>query len=244
MAEAKIYEAISNVMKEVGAVSKNDTNKFDNYKFRGIDAVMNALHPAMVKNHVFVTPEVLESFREERASSKDNKTMMYTILKVKYTFYTDDGSSVESVVIGEAMDRSDKSTNKAMSAAFKYACFQTFCIPTEEMQDSEIDTIELDGTQVVKENHKSASQKSTPQNDAVANQQMIDSVDKNLIPEVNAKVTQAQLDTIKAEMQRTGINMHTLLTFAKAKSIEEISQTTAVAIINNFARTPSIGDKK
>lgn len=253
MAEAKIYEAISNVMKEVGAVSKNDTNKFDNYKFRGIDAVMNALHPAMVKNHVFVTPEVLESFREERASSKDNKTMMYTILKVKYTFYTDDGSSVESVVIGEAMDRSDKSTNKAMSAAFKYACFQTFCIPTEEMQDSEIDTIELDGTQVVTKNQKSNPQKSTsnpqksapnPQNEAVANQQMIDSVDRNLIPEANAKVTQAQLDTIKSEMQRTGINMHTLLTFAKAKSIEEISQTTAVAIINNFARTPSIGDKK
>ena len=244
MAEAKIYEAISNVMKEVGAVSKNDTNKFDNYKFRGIDAVMNALHPAMVKNHVFVTPEVLESFREERASSKDNKTMMYTILKVKYTFYTDDGSSVESVVIGEAMDRSDKSTNKAMSAAFKYACFQTFCIPTEEMQDSEIDTIELDGTQVVTKNQKSNSQKSNPQNDAVANQQMIDSVDKNLIPEANGKVTQAQLDTIKSEMQRTGINMHTLLTFAKAKSIEEISQTTAVAIINNFARTPSLGDKK
>ena len=244
MAEAKIYEAISNVMKEVGAVSKNDTNKFDNYKFRGIDAVMNALHPAMVKNHVFVTPEVLESFREERASSKDNKTMMYTILKVKYTFYTDDGSSVESVVIGEAMDRSDKSTNKAMSAAFKYACFQTFCIPTEEMQDSEIDTIELDGTQVVTKNQKSNPQKSNPQNEAVANQQMIDSVDKNLIPEANGKVTQAQLDTIKSEMQRTGINMHTLLTFAKAKSIEEISQTTAVAIINNFARTPSVGDKK
>lgn len=82
-----------------------------------------------------------------------------------------------------------------------------------------------------------------PQNEAVANQQMIDSVDRNLIPEANAKVTQAQLDTIKSEMQRTGINMHTLLTFAKAKSIEEISQTTAVAIINNFARTPSIGDK-
>ena len=83
-----------------------------------------------------------------------------------------------------------------------------------------------------------------PQNEAVANQQMIDSVDRNLIPEANAKVTQAQLDTIKSEMQRTGINMHTLLTFAKANSIEEISQTTAVAIINNFARTPSIGDKK
>lgn len=85
---------------------------------------------------------------------------------------------------------------------------------------------------------------SNPQNDAVANQQMIDSVDRNLIPEANAKVTQAQLDTIKSEMQRTGINMHTILTFAKAKSLEEINQATAVAIINNFARTPNAGERK
>ena len=68
--------------------------------------------------------------------------MIYSVVKVRYTFYTDDGSSVQAVVIGEAMDRSDKSTNKAMSAAFKYACFQTFCIPTEEMKDSEEESLE------------------------------------------------------------------------------------------------------
>lgn len=70
--EGKIYEAISNVMKDIGAVGKNNTNAFDKYKFRGIDDVMNALSPAMVKNKVFVTPEVIDSTREER-SSKDGK---------------------------------------------------------------------------------------------------------------------------------------------------------------------------
>ena len=139
--KGKIYAAISAVMDDVGAVSKNDKNQFDGYKFRGIDAVMNALSPAMIKNHVFVTPEVLESSREERMSRKQ-EPLIYSVIKVKYTFYTDDGSNVTAVVIGEAMDRSDKSTNKAMSAAFKYACFQTFCIPTEEMKDSEEETIE------------------------------------------------------------------------------------------------------
>jgi len=142
MAERKIYKAISNVMKDVGAVSKDSENSFDHYKFRGIEAVMNALSPAMVKNNVFVTPEVLEQTREERQNAKGGM-MMYTILKVKYTFYTDDGSSIETVVIGEAMDRSDKSTNKAMSAAFKYACFQTFCIPTEEMKDADQESPEI-----------------------------------------------------------------------------------------------------
>lgn len=137
----KIYAAIGAVMNDIGAVGKNDKNDFDKYKYRGIDAVMNALSPAMVKNHVFVIPEVMDCNREERAN-KNGGTMIYTTVTVKYTFYTDDGSNVSAVVIGEAMDRSDKSTNKAMSAAFKYACFQTFCIPTEEMKDSEEETLE------------------------------------------------------------------------------------------------------
>ena len=38
------------------------------------------------------------------------------------------------------MDSGDKATNKAMSIAFKYACFQVFCIPTEEMKDPDSDT--------------------------------------------------------------------------------------------------------
>lgn len=141
--DGKIYAAISAVMNDVGAVKKNDKNDFDHYVFRGIDAVMNALYPAMVKNKVFVTPTVLDVHREERAG-KSGSNMMYSVLTVKYTFYTDDGSSIECTVIGEAMDRSDKSTNKAMSAAFKYACFQTFCIPTEDLlQDADAESPEI-----------------------------------------------------------------------------------------------------
>ena len=140
--EGKIFKQIIKVMEDVGAIGKKDKNEYDKYMFRGIDAVMNALHPAMVKNGIFVVTQVLDSHREER-SGKNGTVMMYTILTVKYTFMADDGSSVEAVVIGEAMDRSDKSTNKAMSAAFKYACFQTFCIPTDEMKDADAESPEI-----------------------------------------------------------------------------------------------------
>lgn len=37
------------------------------------------------------------------------------------------------------MDSGDKATNKAMASAFKYACFQVFCIPTEEMKEQDPD---------------------------------------------------------------------------------------------------------
>lgn len=129
-----IYEAISKCMEEIGAVGKNDLNKSQGFKYRGIDAVMNAINPALVNNHIFIVPEVLEQTREERKSIKGG-TLIYSICKVKYTFYAEDGSNITAVTIGEGMDSGDKATNKAMAIAFKYACFQVFCIPTEEMRD-------------------------------------------------------------------------------------------------------------
>ena len=136
-----IFESINSVMNDCGFIAKNDRNTQQGYKFRGIDAVMNALNPALIKNKVFVVPEVLEQEREERQTAKGG-LLIYSIVKVKYTFYAEDGSSVSACVVGEGMDSGDKATNKAMSAAFKYACFQTFCIPTEEMKDSEDDSPE------------------------------------------------------------------------------------------------------
>ena len=137
----RIYEAINQVMKDCGFIGKDSVNPQQRYKFRGIDAVMNALNPALIKNKVFVVPEVLEQTREER-QTKTGGLLIYSVVRVKYTFYADDGSSVSAVVVGEGMDSGDKATNKAMSAAFKYACFQTLCIPTEEMRDSEEDSPE------------------------------------------------------------------------------------------------------
>jgi len=136
-----IYESMAAVMEDCGIVGKDSKNQQQGYKYRGIDAVMNALNPALRKNRVFVVPEVVDQTREERTTNK-GALLIYSITKVKYTFYAEDGSFVTATVIGEGMDSGDKSMNKAMSAAFKYACFQAFCIPTEEMRDSEEDSPE------------------------------------------------------------------------------------------------------
>ena len=144
MSQGKIYEAISSVMADIGAVGKNDVNKTQGFKYRGIDAVMNALNPAMVKHRVFCVPEIMEQQREER-TSRQGSVLIYSVCKIKYRFFTTDGSFVEAVTIGEGMDSGDKATNKAMAIAFKYACFQVFCIPTEEMTDPDGEVHELEG---------------------------------------------------------------------------------------------------
>lgn len=135
----KIYGSICDIMSEVGAIGKNKHNQQQKFNYRGIDDVMNALQPIMIKYRVFAVPEVLAENREERQTQRGGN-LIYTILKVKYTFYADDGSNIAAIVTGEGMDSGDKSANKAMSIAFKYACFQVFCIPTEEMIDPDSDT--------------------------------------------------------------------------------------------------------
>ena len=137
----KIFESIAKVMEDIKAVEKDSVNEQQQFKYRGIDAVMNALNPALVKNKVFIVPQVLERTREERKTARGGN-MIYTVLRVKYTFYAEDGSFIEAIVAGEGMDSGDKSSNKALAAAFKYACFQVFCIPTEEMKDPDADTQE------------------------------------------------------------------------------------------------------
>lgn len=140
MAEKKnIFETINAVMEEIGAVGKNSRNEKQNYMYRGVDDVMNALNPAFIKHKLFMVPEVVSQKREERQTA-NGKNTIYSVLSVKYTFYAEDGSSIYTIVPGEGMDSGDKASNKAMSSAFKYACFQVFCIPTEEMQDPDAET--------------------------------------------------------------------------------------------------------
>lgn len=140
-----IYQAITDIMSEGYTITKDKRNQKQGYVYRGIDDVMNTFQPLLAKHHVFVVPEVLERERQERVTYKDGKqsgTLLYSILTMRYTFYAEDGSSVSAVVIGEGMDSGDKASNKAMSVAMKYAMFQVFCIPTEEMQDPDAETPE------------------------------------------------------------------------------------------------------
>ena len=139
MARPMIYGKIADCMRQLCAIGKTSKNMQQGFMYRGIDAVMNALNPVLTDNRMFCVPEVLEQHREER-QTRNGGNLIYSILKMRYTLYAEDGSSVSAVVIGEGMDSADKGSNKAMSVAYKYAMFQIFSIPTEEMADPDAET--------------------------------------------------------------------------------------------------------
>lgn len=141
MENGQIYAAISAAMADISAIGKDKYNQQQGFKFRGIDDVMNALKPILTKNKIFTVPQVLEQMRESKVTTKGGE-LRYSLLKIAFRFYTTDGSFVEAVTLGEGMDSGDKASNKAMAIAYKYALFQVFCIPTEEMTDPDGESYE------------------------------------------------------------------------------------------------------
>lgn len=136
----KIAEALAAIMAEVAPVGKDSQNTQQGFKFRGIDAVMNHLHPVFSKHGVIVLPEVLDDKTEER-TTKSGGHLIYRVLRVKFSFVASDGSTLSSIVIGEGMDSGDKAANKAMAVALKYALTQMLLLPYDEI-DADADTPE------------------------------------------------------------------------------------------------------
>ena len=143
--QKKIFKAIPAIMDEIGHIGKDKKNQLQGFMFRGIDQVMNTMKPLLAKHGVFVVPFVVETKREER-QTKSGGTLIFTMHKIEFHFVADDGSEICACVVGEGMDSADKSSNKAMAVAFKYACFQVFCIPTEEMAKDDPDNYTIEAS--------------------------------------------------------------------------------------------------
>lgn len=235
MEHPKIFGAIAAVIADVGAVAKDKVNTQQGFKYRSVDDVFNALHPALAKNKVFIVPRILEQQREA-AVTKSGSKMTLVICKIKFTFYAEDGSHIESIIIGEGLDTGDKATNKAMAIAYKYACFQVFCIPTEEMVDPDSERPEM-ADESKKDEKKNADkkekkpEKSLPETEPTAGSE---------------KITQAMLNTIREEQKRTGVSDELILKrkFVKAKRLEDVTIEEFKGIMQVFERTKDLKQKE
>lgn len=139
----KVYKAINAVQTDlatVGITKDRRNQQGSGYNFRGIDDVYNTIAPLLAKHGLCILPRVLAREVTERLSQKGG-ALFYVTVEVEFDFVAaEDGSKHIVKTFGEAMDSGDKATNKAMSAAYKYACFQAFSIPTEADNDADAHT--------------------------------------------------------------------------------------------------------
>lgn len=219
-----IHRLIPLIMADVGNIPKSSYNSGQKFHFRGIDSVMEAFQPALIKYGVFYTPEVIEATRSER-DSKSGGTLIYTRLRIKYTFYAPDGTTISAIVEGEGMDSGDKSTNKAMSAALKYALLQVFCVPVDEADDGDND------------NSQPTRQRQTSQ--PVQQRELNNDIIKMIMPQ--------QVAALENLMKAKGIDIATILQkFAQPgrKSINELTFSNASDAIKYLSNLSSTGTEQ
>ncbi|MCQ2319294.1 MAG: ERF family protein [Bacteroidales bacterium] len=142
MEEKKIYSALAEINRKVGALTKSRKNLQQGFMFRSIDDVMNELHSHFSEQGVLVIPEIENYDVKERISSKGGAMFVVRAI-MKFHLTAADGSYITIRNVGEAMDSGDKGMNKAMSIALKYALLQLFLIPTEEKKDPDYYSDEL-----------------------------------------------------------------------------------------------------
>jgi hypothetical protein len=123
-------------------IAKSDENTYDKYKYRGIDAVLNAVAPIFAKHGLVLLPSQ-QSCEIRTIQSSNGKAMNHCKVVMDFTFYDSEGDSVTSSFPGEAMDRGDKSINKACTAAYKYFLFEALCIPVEGTPDADSESHEV-----------------------------------------------------------------------------------------------------
>jgi len=160
----------------------------------------------MSKHGLFVVPTVQDTKLRER-ETRNGGVLFYTTLTVLFRFYAEDGSHIEAVTIGEAMDSGDKSANKAMSAAMKYAMMQVFCIPTQDDKDSENQTHDV----------KPKSRKAAD-------------------VEPKTPATKNQIMNIEVLADETGADIKKALDHYKVKKLDDLTSDQATAVINGLMK--------
>lgn len=132
----KVHEAIVKIREEVGAVRKDGRNTQQNFNFRGVDAVVNALAAAMSKHGVMVYPSKVEH-RDGSKPLSGGKIATSPVVVVDYTFVGPEGDTFVAQVPAESFDLGDKATAKAMSVAYRTCLLQTFTLPTDDPDPDE-----------------------------------------------------------------------------------------------------------
>jgi hypothetical protein len=137
MGAPNVYGAINAISAELAqqGIAKSHLNEVDDYKYRSIDDLLDRLAPLLAKHRLVVLPRVVEREVVERRDDGD-RLLFHVSLKVAFSLTSvDDGSSHLIEAYGEALDPSDKGTAKALSAAYKCAMIQSFCIPIAGSED-------------------------------------------------------------------------------------------------------------
>lgn len=125
-----VHEAWLDVMSAVQSIGKGDRNEQQGFSFRGIDATLNAVGPALRDARVFVRPSRIVERVEERYATRSGTQMRNVTLTIEWAITGPAGDSFTAQTVGEAADSGDKAVSKAHSVAYRTLLLQALTVPT------------------------------------------------------------------------------------------------------------------
>ena len=134
-AERLIFRKMSKVLASISAVGKDRKNSQQGFAYRGIDDIYNELNHRLGEQGIFIVPQIMDHTvtRDIQKNSRgEEKPFFHHLVKMRYSFFAEDGSHVDVETMGESSDFGDKGLGKAQQYAIKVALIQTFVIPTED----------------------------------------------------------------------------------------------------------------
>ena len=132
VSELNIYQRLSEVMKEVSYIKKEDKKVNGQYTFASHDAVTAKIRPYLIKNGIVTIPRVVSHTQDGNRTEVD----------IEIDFVNIDNPEDKIVVptFGYGIDNQDKGVGKAISYAVKYAYLKVLALETGD--DPERDTID------------------------------------------------------------------------------------------------------
>ena len=158
--QEKIYPAMIAAMKTMEWAEKTgEISGYGGYKFSSELDVINAVRNVLLENGVHIHVQkmkvldfqhlTIKRWDENRGREKES-TRMHGQVHVRYAFvHEEDGSFFTTEALGEAMDNGDKTLNKCMTIALKYALIQNCLLPRGDDPDK-VGSAEHEGEQVEK----------------------------------------------------------------------------------------------
>jgi hypothetical protein len=128
-----VHIAWSRVMGEVRGIAKGSTygTGSTSYRFRGVDAALNAFGPACRLHGVLVLPVKTDaSYRDVKTSG--GKPSRECTVTVTYRIIGPTGDHIEVQSVGESMDSADKGTAKALSTSLRSLLLLGGLVPTND----------------------------------------------------------------------------------------------------------------
>lgn len=218
-----IHEQLVKVSDAIGAIGKTRDNTQQGFKFRGIDEFLNAAHPVFIAHGVTVVPQVVD--RHIEFHPRDRGFWTHVWLTMDFHFTADDGSHVTARTCGEGLDLADKATNKAMSAALKYALMQTLTIPLKDMADSDADDKNSTYDERPAQRSTQGGQQRTRQRASTSQEPQGDAAPADARAALRAQVD-ALPDTLQREMKAWMVE-HGVKLSQKSTTVDQLAAATA-----------------